>query len=144
MAIDHIYNIKQLRSSQLCIRNHTKHLQHCDLVEAEGLEDYFSKEYGVNRRSILEKLPQFDLTICLPHDIMHVILEGVLPRHVKLLLSHYIITVKLLAIGDLNRAMTNVQYSKSEHINKPRPLEKEKLAEGDKLGQSGETHLLKN
>ena len=124
------------------MHNLKKHLQHCDLVEAEGLEDHFSKQYGVNRRSLLAELPYFDLTICLPHDIMHVILEGVLPRHTKLLLSHYILTIKLLTIGDLNRAMTNIQYNKSEKINKPRPLEKERLAgEGDKLVQSGEIHL---
>lgn len=103
-------NTSQLVTSELRLRNYIKHSEHCDLVEASGQEDYFSKEYGVNRRSILGELPFFDLTICLPHYVMHVILEGVLPRHIKLLLAHYIVTLKIfiLSLSDLNSAIANI------------------------------------
>ena len=46
-----------------------------------------SSDYGVNRLSVLDEAPYFD---CMPHDIMHVILEGILPINCKLLLVHCI------------------------------------------------------
>ncbi len=110
---------------------------HCDLIETDGLEDQ-SKKYGVNRLSILDKIPHFNLCICLPHDIMHIILEGVLPRHTKFLLQYCILEKKFFTLNQFNRAVDNFPYGINQKNNKPRPLDRDKLTgDGDKLSQSG-------
>ena len=50
--------------------------------------------YGINRASPLLQLPGFDITTCLPFDIMHTIYEGIVPRHLNLLL-HYVLDEKI-------------------------------------------------
>ena len=128
--------ILQIKCDQLRPRRLEQHLRHCSLV-ASG-EPSFSKEYGVNRLSILNEVPQFDLCLCIPHDIMHVILEGVLPRHCKTLLHHYIIDQHLFTVKQLNKQIEEFAYGYSEKVNAPRPLDRERLTSGDyKLVQSG-------
>ena len=43
----------------------------------------FSITYGINKRSILCNLPYFNITKCLLYDIMHTLLEGVVPHCLK-------------------------------------------------------------
>lgn len=73
-----------LRSKEL----HEYHLQ--QLEENEGLRTHFSKEYGVNKKSILLEAPYFDVTKQLPQDVMHVILEGGLQRTFSFVLIHFL------------------------------------------------------
>lgn len=95
--------------------------------------------FGINRLSILDELPYFDLTLCLPHDIMHVLLEGVLPRNCRLLLRHCIVEKKYFTINHLNKIMLGFQYGEHEKFNAPRPLDRDRITgDSDKLGQSGE------
>lgn len=97
--------------------------------------DHFSKVYGVNRLSILDQVPHFDLCQCLPHDMMHVILEGALQRHCKLVLIHH---EHYFTLHHLNQQISNYSYGYSESVNAPRPIDREHLAgDSDKLGQSG-------
>ena len=53
------------------------HKHYCDLIEADqhGTMGY-STTYGINNRSFLMDLPFFDVTKCLPFDIMHTMFEG--------------------------------------------------------------------
>lgn len=98
----------------------------------------FSKEYGVNRLSILNEVPQFDLCACIPHDIMHVLLEGVLPRHCKMLLHYCIINQRLFTVKQLNEQIKTFKYGYSEKANAPRPIDGERLTSDDnKFVQSG-------
>ena len=49
------------------------------LIENAGspfLVKYFSKQYGINRRSLLCNVPDFDVTKQLPQDIMHTCMSG--------------------------------------------------------------------
>ena len=57
------------------LRTIEQHRRHCLLLDVPDA----SRDYGVNRLGVLDEVPSFDLCKCLPHDIMHVILEGVLP-----------------------------------------------------------------
>ena len=62
------------------------HTHHCKLIEIEGLEEHYSTCYGINRDPILNKLCYFDITSgALIPDVMHDILEGVLPKEIKLM-----------------------------------------------------------
>jgi len=77
--------------------------------------------------SILDELPYFNLTVCLPHDVMHVILEGALPRHCRLLLYHCIVEEKYFTLNHLNKRMQDFQYGEHEKFSAPRSLERDKM-----------------
>ena len=92
----------------------------------------------MNRLSALNNVPKFDLCKCLPHDIMHVLLEGVLPRHLKFLLQHCVITSKYFSLQYLNSQISSFSYGYSESMNAPRPLDKDRIISSDqKIVQSG-------
>ena len=44
-----------------------------------ALTKHYSVNYGLDRRSILSKFPGFKITEQLPQDLMHILLEGVIP-----------------------------------------------------------------
>jgi len=128
----------QFHASQLRHRTLINHKRHCGLLES-GMSDHFSKVYGVTRLSILDQVPHFDLCRCMPHDMMHVILEGVLPRHCKRLLIHCVNHECYFTLSLLNEQISNYPYGYSESVNAPRPIDSQCLtAVSDKLGQSGE------
>ena len=56
---------------------------------------HYSKVYGINRQSALCDLAYFDVTKQLPQDIMHVLFEGVIPRHVELILTYAVSTIQV-------------------------------------------------
>ena len=67
------------------MRNEDTHEQQCQQLEDPDLRAHLSVNYGVNSRSVLSKIKNFKVTECLPFDIMHVLLEGVLTREIRLL-----------------------------------------------------------
>lgn len=124
--------------SQLQPRNLSQHHFQCELLDMPELQSHFSTLYGVNRLSILDEIPHFDLTLCLPHNIMHVILEGTLSRNCKLLLHHCVINKKYFTLNYLNKVFKDFKYGEHERTNAPRPIDRELLlSNSDKLGQSG-------
>ena len=68
-----------------------QHLHQCGYIELHGVgkneRKQYSKEYGINRRSILCDLPYFDVTTQLPQDVMHVVFEGLYHLQIKLFLG---------------------------------------------------------
>ena len=108
------------------------------MLEASDPEDGFSMEYGITRRSILDQVPHFDLCICLPHDIMHVILEGVLNLNCKLLLHYLVYEERLFTLKYLNEIITRFPYAGRDAVNAPRVIDREKLmSDSSKITQSG-------
>ena len=69
------------------LRTPEAHFNQCALLTGP-LAAHHSTSYGINRLSILEEIPGFSVTNGLPHDIMHDLFEGVVPSHMKLLLTH--------------------------------------------------------
>ena len=65
---------------------HEQQLHDIENAGSPCLEKYFSKQYGVNRRSFFCSIPDFDVTKQLPQD-MHIFLEGVLSYELKFLLK---------------------------------------------------------
>ena len=53
---------------------------------------------------------------------MHVIMEGVLPRHVKALIRYCICEKHFLTLNQLNRNIANFDYGYSEKVNQPAHL----------------------
>ena len=67
--------------------------------------------YGISRQCPLNQLIHYH--VCdygLPPDVMHDLLEGYVPYTLKLMLSHFISTVKLLSFDQLNSAIVNFDY----------------------------------
>ena len=88
MIIYIIYVCPQFTEAGICLRNKENHAHHCKLIDMEGLTDHYSLCFGINRNPILNELRYFDVTSgALLNDIMHDILEGVLPMEMKLMLQ---------------------------------------------------------
>ena len=100
------YFVFQFTEENILLRtpeNYDHHCDHhCDLVEGSyGKED--SITYGINYRSSLNTIKGFHVANSqLPQDIMHILLEGVLPLELKLLLSVLTCTKKLFSLTLLN------------------------------------------
>lgn len=67
----------QFQVGAFSLRDCVGHQHYCELIEVDqrGTMGY-STTYGVNNRSFLMNLPVFDVTKCLPFDIMHTIFDG--------------------------------------------------------------------
>ena len=81
-----------------------------------------STTYGVNRRSVLSNIKYFDVCKCFPEDVMHILLEGVVPYETKLLLKFLIDEQKCLTLKDLNSRLQAFDYGHMNKKNKPSPL----------------------
>ena len=72
----------ELRTPQ----NHSNQVQ--EILGPSGATK--SIEYGINRKSILDDIPNFSVAANIPHHIMHDLLEGVVPYEMKLMLRQLI------------------------------------------------------
>ena len=104
----------------------------CDAIEQAptlSVQKDMETTYGLTRRSLLCKLPTFDVTCQLPQDIMHTLLEGVVQYEVRLVLLHYI-NSNLTSLSQINGAILSHEYGYSEVSDKPGPL-KDAVFNGD-------------
>ena len=132
-----LYLIK-FTDRQFTSRDKISHKRHCRLV-AEDSSGSASKEYGVNRDSILNELTYFH--VCdgsLLPDVMHDLLEGALQYEVKLLLN-YMIESCSLTVHEFNSRLENVDLGYMEKRNKPTAISVKTMnSDGNSLKQNGE------
>ena len=97
-----------------------------------------SKEYGINRNSILNELSYFN--VCdgsLLPDVMHDILEGVLQYEVKLLL-HVMVDNECFTLEHFNSRLQNVELGYMECKNRPTLIATSTFnSDGNSLKQNG-------
>ena len=80
----------QFCEDDFVLRSQEQYLQQCEDLETSQY-DYYSKEYGINIRSVFTQLKYYNFCNgSLLADVMHDILEGVLQVEVKLVLHHCI------------------------------------------------------
>lgn len=125
---------------EFLLRDNDLHEQQLSDIENAGsplLEKCFSKQYGINRRSILTNFPDFDVTKQLPQDIMHIFLEGILSYEMKFLLKHYI-QCGQITLDQLNTKLQNFPYGYSNVKDKPAPIKQDNLEfkDSSNLGQT--------
>lgn len=107
------------------VRTKADHLKHLESLTGPAAA-HFSKTYGINTRSALLDIKDFDMFGGgLPHDAMHDIFEGVAPLAVKLLLSHYI-SSHLFTLKEYNDRLLNFNFGYSEK-DKPIPILRQAL-----------------
>ena len=74
------------------------------------LELHYSTNYGINRKSILEDVPGFFVTNCIPHDIMHDLFEGVVPHELKPFLIYATQQKHYFTINDPNNRIRRFDF----------------------------------
>lgn len=115
-------------------RTKESHNLQCESLETEESE-YFSKLYGVTRKSVLNELLFFHVIGGNVPDVMHDWLEGVLPLIICKLLWHCIRVKKYFTFEMLNHAIQNFNYGHNEVKKKPSLIDIKHLSK-QKLRQS--------
>jgi hypothetical protein len=111
---------------------------HDDQVSSLSSASYVenSIKYGINRKSALDDIPNFSVARNLPHDIMHDILEGVIPYEMKLLLE-FLVEKKYIAVNTLNNRMKSFDFGYTETSDKPSEVNEKAYKKSDqKIRQS--------
>ena len=125
---------------EFVLRDNDLHEQQLSDIENTGLsflQKLFSKQYDINRRSILSNFPDFDVTKQLPQDVMHIFLEEILSYEMKFLLNHYFHGGKI-TLDQPNTELQNIPYGYSNVKDKPAPVKLDDLefTANSNLGQS--------
>jgi len=108
------------------LRNLIEHLAYLEeMSQQSALSQHFGITYGINRASILLEFPHFDICEQMPEDIMHVLLERVIPRTMKLILHNFITVRKLLTLKELNSRIAGFNYVYFNKKYQPNPITKD-------------------
>ena len=110
---------------------------HCSLMEG-SLAEADSITYGINYKSALNKLEDFH--VCnnqLPQDMMHILLEGVLPYSVKTMLQNFVSVKHYFTIDSINQRIVSFKFSRSECKSKPSQISSNILHDDGNIHQSG-------
>lgn len=122
------------------LRDEKSHKQHCSLIEADATGEA-SKEFGINRNSILNQLTYFH--VCnggLLPDIMHDVLEGALQYEVKLLLQAMIESENYFTLEEFNSRLEHVELGHMECKDRPTPITSTTLySSGSSIKQKGKS-----
>lgn len=94
---------------------HQHHLQ--NLTDSAS-----STQFGINRPSELDNIPTFSVAENLPHDIMHDLLEGVVPCELKLLLTQ-LVNAKYFTIATFNDRLRRFDFGYTERSDIPSELD---------------------
>jgi len=107
----------QLRTAEM-------HAYHLDGVQANPNS---AALYGVQKRCVFDELQDFDISRLFPHDIMHDLLEGVVPLTVRLVLHHFVSGdgQRRISVADINTAIDECELS--EDNNRPNHITVESL-----------------
>lgn len=110
-------------------------MKYLDIISTDRT-GWHSTTFGINNISTLSKLKEFDVTKCLPFDIMHSIFEGVVNRHLNHLF-HHIVENQYISLNEINEAIKCHQYGYSEIDTKPRWIDRDSSTSDFIFKQSG-------
>lgn len=105
-------------------RNLDRYDEQCyelSVAQTQSVRDVISRAYGINGRSVARDFPNFDLTQQIPHDIMHVIFEGVAVYEIKLVLK-VLLDDRLFSVTELNNLIENFAYGYANRSSQPTPI----------------------
>jgi len=125
--VDHSHIASCFSESSVALRTNDSHLYHLTAV-ADNPQN--ASVYGVRELCPFATLFGFDVLTTFPPDIMHDLMEGVVPLTVKLVLKH-LIALGSFSISDVNSALTVVKLTRPE--NKPCPLKESVLKQNGQI-----------
>ena len=114
------------------LRHPESHKQQCQELQDSSSYVELSRDYGINRASILESINDFSVVTSLPHDVMHDLLEGVIPYEMKLLLRHCISSMKYFTLVLFNNRLSKFDFGYSELGDKPALVDCSHISSPDK------------
>ncbi|XP_011883997.1 PREDICTED: uncharacterized protein LOC105571135 [Vollenhovia emeryi] len=96
------------------LRDYATHEDHIaaisELHVPKNTIDFWKKRYGINNRSPLLDIPNFDVTTCLPQDTMHVLIEGIAVIACRKLLTFCIEEKHLFTLDEFNDRRSHFNY----------------------------------
>jgi hypothetical protein len=122
--------------------------EHNDRVEtllslSNASRKYWSKEWGVNRKSALSSIPHFKLTECLLHDPMHVLFEGIFRMELRCLINVFIKEKKYFDLNYLNYAIKTYEFLGTDNLDKPQTIDRASLdSNSGSLSQSAASMIV--
>jgi hypothetical protein len=121
------------------MREEIEHRERCDLLESNlspAARKYWSRQWGINRRSCLQDIDDCKLCTILVHDPMHIFMEGIVPYELKHMLSAFIFENKYFTVKWLNNRIRSFPYTYLEANAKPEVIEQIHLVGEGKLRQT--------
>lgn len=79
---------------------------------------FWKKTYGVMNKSPLLRSSNVDVTLCLPQNCMHILIEGPVEIAIRCLLKYFIFEMQLFTIEQFNKRITHFDYG---HFKKDKP-----------------------
>jgi hypothetical protein len=129
---------KLFSEDDVWLRNSQSHLRH----QREVLNDpKNSRLYGVKSICPFQQLEYFDVTKSFPPDVMHDLLEGVVPLVMKKLIQE-LIAIQFLKLTELNDCIKTFPYSPSDKKCRPIPIAANFLKDGALVGTASEKWCL--
>lgn len=122
-------------------RTYEQHVIQCSCAEDKELSKHFRQLYGIKQFSILDELKYFNTISGLPPDIMHDLLEGILPKTIRLLILDCL-KKNYFTINELNHIISNFDYGFKEVVDKPSPFDQKSLKNGSFRQSAAQTWLL--
>ena len=126
----------QFFEHQFILRTKALHQEHCAKLAEDASA---SKEYGINRDSILNELKYFH--VCdgsMVPDVMHDVLEGLLQYEIKLMLQELVYTESYVSLGELNTRLECLELGHMESKDRPSQITQTTLqSSGSSLKQNG-------
>lgn len=98
----------------------TSEVHRCHLARIQQVPDD-KATYGVYSPSPFDELHYFDVTTALPPDVMHDLLEGVIPLVIKLVISKAH-TEKHITSQEINEELQKIHIGQKDKENKPAQL----------------------
>ena len=106
----------------------------------QRLKPHWSKVWGINGTSPLLKLPYFNISLSMPHDPMHVLLEDLTGYAMGLLLQ-VCLTDKIFSLEWLNTQLQAFSYSYIDRDNKPEKLNKKQVFKTVSIKQTAVSYI---
>lgn len=99
-------------------RSKELHDEHCLAMSIVELRKHFFWLYGLNHNSVLNDLQFFHVVGGLPPDIMHDLLERLIPRMICEIIL-FSLKKKIVSLNKMNYAIQNFNYGHNEVSDKP-------------------------
>jgi len=114
-----------------------RYIECCGMLEEKGLSktafSHLSSQFGINFRSPLCKIINFDVTKQLVQDPMHNFLEGIACLVVSLFLNRAIRDLDLFNLDWLNEQIAGFEYFNLSH--KPVKIDRQDIVKNEKIRQ---------
>jgi hypothetical protein len=135
---------ESFRENDFQLRTMPSYLHECEVIESAQSPPqsaYFSKAFGINRKSCLAGIPHFPVTGNILQDPMHCLLEGAFSSTLALLLQTLCLEDKLFTLDQLNDFLQKFPFSSVDRHHKPFMIEKCHV-QGGSIKQKAATMLM--